>query len=263
MSRSEASKVLLVVPCYNEADRFIAKAFSKALSEQPQLSLLFVNDGSQDETGAVLKGFIKEHPERAALCDLTHNGGKAEAVRAGFLHAFSDTSLGFDFIGYWDADLATPLEEVPRFLEVYSQKPELWLVMGARVNLLGRSIRRQAKRHYLGRVFATMASIVLNLPVYDTQCGAKIFRKQAELATIFKAPFISGWIFDVELLARMGTLLKAKRQSSAERIYELPLLAWEDVKGSKIKGRDFFRAALSLLRIARLYPKANFSQKSL
>ncbi len=244
---------LLIVPCYNEALRLQLSEFHKALGEQPSLHFLFVNDGSQDQTEAILNRFVTTEPRRAALLSLPKNQGKAEAIRQGMLYALKLSREG-SYLGYWDADLATPLDELPRFLEVFKAKPSLWLVMGARVNLLGRSIKRQAKRHYLGRVFATLASFVLNLPVYDTQCGAKLFRTHAELGALFASPFVSGWIFDVELLARIGSFLSARGQASASYIYEIPLLRWEDIKGSKIKGRDFFKAGLSLFRIARLYP---------
>src|SRR5204862_482251 len=78
---------------------------------------------------------------------------------------------GAEVVGYVDADLSTPVAEVARLLDEMEQRG-VAVVMGARVALLGTAIQRRALRHYLGRLFATAASIILGLPVYDTQCGA-------------------------------------------------------------------------------------------
>src|SRR5439155_4840561 len=108
---------------------------------------------------------------------------------------------GADYVGYWDADLATPLQAIPEFLEVFAERPGLELVCGARVRLLGRDIRRTRRRHYLGRAFATVASWLLQLSVYDTQCGAKLFRASPRITAVFNQPFHTRWLFDVEILA--------------------------------------------------------------
>jgi glycosyltransferase involved in cell wall biosynthesis len=128
-------------------------AFREALVQQPALSFVFVNDGSTDGTQSLLDPFAAEHPARVAVSALEHNGGKAEAVRHGVLHA---AVAGARLVGYWDADLATPLTAVPEFVRVLAD-PDVQMVMGSRVALLGRRIRRKPSRHYLGRVFATAA----------------------------------------------------------------------------------------------------------
>ena len=134
------------------------------------------------------------------MLNLPANAGKAEAVRAGVLRALE---LEPDSAGYWDADLATPLDAIPHFLRVFEERPQIELVMGARVHLLGRHIERNPLRHYLGRVAATLIALTLKLRVYDTQCGAKLFRTTPVMREVFAAPFASSWAFDVEVLARL------------------------------------------------------------
>ena len=131
------------------------------------------------------------------------------------------------------------------------EHPAVSFVVGARVQLMGRVIDRKATRHYLGRVFATAASQTLGLPIYDTQCGAKLLRVDAVTSRLFDAPFVSGWIFDVELLARF----LATQPDAARRIYELPLETWTDIAGSKVKAADFLRSATELAVLWRKYPR--------
>jgi hypothetical protein len=154
------------------------------------------------------------------------------------------------FVGYWDADLATPLDAICRFADVLRARPQLDLVMGSRVALLGRQIQRNTMRHFAGRVFATAASAVLRLPVYDTQCGAKLFRATDALRAIISRPFGTRWIFDVEILARMTRQMRSdERSASQPRIYEYPLEEWRDVDGSTLAASDFLIAGIDLTAI--------------
>ena len=128
--------------------------------------------------------------------------------------------------------------------------------MGARVQLLGRSISRRASRHYIGRVFATFASIILRLPVYDTQCGAKLFRNSPLLQQIFAEPFKTRWVFDVEILARYLSMVDTNlQQILSERIIEYPLESWTDVSGTKVRIKDYVGSGLNLVRIWFRYHK--------
>ena len=126
--------------------------------------------------------------------------------------------------------------------------PDAWAAIGSRVKLLGRTIERSELRHYLGRVFATCASITLGLPVYDTQCGLKLFRNVPAIAAAVERPFLSRWIFDVELIARIG---REAGTGAAVRIREVPLEVWRERGSSRLSATDFLRAPLELLRIRR------------
>jgi len=227
--------VVVVVPCYNEADRLDLTAFRESIAREPQLTYLFVDDGSTDRTTDMLTAFAAEHPDRIQLLRLESNSGKAEAVRRG-IHYSADHSA--DLIGYWDADLATPLTAIPSFVNAFAE-PAVTLIMGSRVQLLGRNVHRKAVRHYLGRVFATVVSRLLDLRVYDTQCGAKMLRPTPQMRQVFARPFKLRWCFDVELLARLLGLQARGEFDVARQCLELPLHTWRDVGGSKLGPRQF------------------------
>ncbi len=242
---------LIVVPCYNEAERLPAAAFRTFARGQDAIGFVLVDDGSSDGTAACLEALRADAPEHFSVVELARNGGKAEAVRAGVERALQDDPV---YVGYWDADLATPLDELPRFVAALERRPELGAVFGARVRMLGHVIERRALRHGLGRLFATAVARQLRLPVYDTQCGAKLFRVSDETRALFAEPFRSGWAFDVELLARWRLIVG---DALRERVRELPLNRWRDVPGSKVRPLDFFRAWLELWRIRRAYSRSD------
>ncbi len=245
-----ANPVTLVVPCYDEARRLRPDAFVAALDLFPRLRLRFVDDGSKDETLRVLEGLRARRPERVVVQSLPKNGGKAEAVRQGVVAA---AAAGDAVVGYWDADLATPFDELPGFVAVLDASPEVDVVVGSRVKLLGRRVERRFHRHVYGRAFATAVSLMLGLPVYDTQCGAKLLRMTPAVRGAFEAPFQSRWIFDVELLMRLVGRWQREGLEAAARIVEVPLSTWTDVPGSKVTPRDALRAAGELARLGRTY----------
>ncbi len=239
-------KTAIIVPCYNEAARLRGRDFVESTRTIKELHFIFVDDGSTDETRAELIRTCRANPAQCHWIALEKNSGKAEAVRQGFLEAFRSD---FPNIGYWDADLATPLSAIRTFCEVVD-RPGVTLVMGSRVRLLGRKVERRAARHYLGRVFATTASLVLGLPVYDTQCGAKVFKRHKELEAVFGKPFSAKWIFDVEILARFVMLERFSGTASLRSsCVEYPLEEWTDIPGSKVRPIDFFVGMAELLKI--------------
>jgi dolichyl-phosphate beta-glucosyltransferase len=232
-------KVVVVVPCFNEEERLDLDAFVRFVDAEPDVDLLMVDDGSRDRTGELLADLHGRRPGRIATLAMPRNMGKAEAVRSGLLAALgrSPTPLA---VGFWDADLATPLEAIPEFVRVLRERSDIEMVFGSRVNLLGRHVRRDLRRHWIGRVFATLASHTLRLAIYDTQCGAKLLRVTPDLSLLLGRPFGSRWIFDVELLARLVRQRRGQGRPQPEQIiFELPLTRWIDRKGSKLKWHDF------------------------
>ena len=238
------SRTAIVIPCYNERKRLHLAAFESFLLGS-SVQFIFVDDGSTDGTADLIERFRSGKEDRVDILALKVKRGKAEAVRQGMELALDRM---FDFVGFWDSDLATPLDAIPQFMDIFSKFPQVDMVFGARVKLLGHHVERRAIRHYLGRMFATVASLVLQLPVYDTQCGAKIFRVGPQTRELTAQAFKSRWIFDVELIQRFIHAAGA-RDAAAARMYEYPLNSWEDVGGSKVKPMDFLIAFRDLLRI--------------
>src|SRR5574341_2007245 len=223
----------IVIPCFNESARLRPELLLEYVaSAHRDTSFLFVDDGSTDATASILSEMAARSDGGITVLTLPENGGKARAVQLGILWAFEKQPR---FVGYWDADLATPLAAIADFMEVFKARSEVEVVMGARVKLLGRDIRRTTVRHYSGRVLATAASLVLGLAVYDTQCGAKIFRATETAREVFAAPLKAQWVFDVEILSRyVATMGRSHAQA---RICEVPLTQWTAMPGSKLKIR--------------------------
>jgi glycosyltransferase involved in cell wall biosynthesis len=234
------STTFVVVPCFNE-ERRLATADFVTFARESGVHLLFVDDGSRDGTRAVLDAMVDVSPESIHALRLQRNHGKGAAVRAGLREAIR---RGAEVVAYLDADLSTPLGELDRLL-VAREESGAAAVLGSRVGLLGHDVRRSIRRHYLGRVFATAASVVLGMQIYDTQCGAKVFEVRPALEQALASPFRTRWVFDVELLARLRAL------DPKMRFLEVPLFEWTDVHGSKLTVWHMLLAARDLLFLAR------------
>jgi glycosyltransferase involved in cell wall biosynthesis len=221
----------VVVPCYNEARRLRPES-------------LFVDDGSSDETPELLAALVERRERQIELLYLKENGGKGEAVRRGLLLALE---RGSHYVGYWDADLAAPLSALPELIALLDGRPELEAVLGSRVPMLGREVRRSRLRRLPGRLFARLASLLLGVRAYDTQCGAKLLRATPALRSLLTHSFATRWCFDVELLAR---LIRAS-DSGASAIWEHPLPAWREVGGSSLGPREVGRVLGELFTIRR------------
>jgi glycosyltransferase involved in cell wall biosynthesis len=240
-------EAIIVIPCYNEERRLDVATFLEYGRRAGSEQLLFVNDGSQDRTSEVLRGLVQSRPDRFDVLDFAVNRGKAEVVRQGMLAAIERRPK---YVGFWDADLATSLDEIAPMLQVLRRRTDIHMVVGTRLKLLGHHIQRNRLRALCGRGFANLASWTLGLKIFDTQCGAKVFRVTPELTDILSEPYLTRWIFDVEMLARM-TLLRRDGFSKpvAECVFEYPLDAWRDVAGSNVKAADFSKAFGELVNI--------------
>lgn len=242
----ENKTIIGIIPCYNEEKRLKVTEFLENIPQHPCLKIIFVDDGSRDKTREVLANICSQIPHQAQLLSLSQNAGKANAVYQGIQKALSTTS---EYIGYLDADLAVSIDEFMRVATVAMQE-EKRFVFGARWRRLDSDINRKLHRHLLGRVYATLASNVLDLPVYDTQCSAKVIESQLA-KEIFNQPFQTNWSFDVELFFRIKKILGKKEMIRISR--EVPLDRWVDVEGSKVTWKAGLKAFVDLLKLKKHY----------
>jgi glycosyltransferase involved in cell wall biosynthesis len=242
--------VIVVLPCYNEEKRLEPLGVARLIAD-PRVDVILVDDGSSDGTRSLLERLEKAAPDRITALAMPRNSGKAEAVRTAMHVAFERIDRGRtkdDIVGYLDADFATPPEELSRMLDALIQR-NAKVAFGSRIARLGARVKRNPARHYLGRLFATTASIVLSMDIYDTQCGAKLFRDTPALRAAMAQPFRSRWVFDVELLGRLTTGTADVEPLSISDFLELPLESWEDVRDSKLGVLGALRGGMDLLRL--------------
>jgi dolichyl-phosphate beta-glucosyltransferase len=239
------SHAAIVVPFYNEERRFDGAALAE-LSRHPSVEVIAVDDGSRDRTPELLHELAAGAAGKVCVLALPKNGGKGEAVRRGMLHALE---RGKTTVGFTDADFATRPGELLELLDELEARADLDVLIGSRVLLVGRKVERKAMRHYLGRVFATLAANILRTPFYDTQCGAKLFRKTPALESALTAPFVSRWAFDVELLGRLLIGTRTTPGIPLERMREVPLEEWVDVGGSKVSSAAMVKTLADLALI--------------
>lgn len=236
----ELQEILLVVPCYNESKRWDSN-YWKELSEIVGLRLLFVNDGSTDDTENLIRNVTFDY------VNLVQNAGKAEAIRHGFNRGLIDNPFG---IGFLDADAAFTPAEVKRqmqcFLYKNSSSSYVTAVWSSRVQMAGRNISRRLSRHYLARVIITFLAVRLKFSIYDPQSGLKIYPSGPELAKCFEVPFKTRWFVDLEIYERYKLL-----NGAPMLVWEEPVDSWKDVAGSKINSFEYFRILKDILHLLK------------
>ncbi len=238
----------IVIPCYNEGKGISNSEYSNFLNNNPQAFICFVNDGSIDNTLEVLNALQAKHETQIHILSLEKNSGKAEAVRVGIIYC--NLHFQHQYIGYLDADLATTLEE---FIDLKNYlQHEIVFSFGSRIRKIGSTIERENSRFLIGRIIATFISNILDIKIYDTQCGSKLFTRSIS-EQLFEKKFISTWLFDVELFYRM--ILLFGREKAIQKMLEIPLKLWVEKGDSKVKLSYGIKLWFDLFKIRRKYKK--------
>jgi len=237
---------LLIIPAFNESQRlpeYLEALLPTIDSSSLSVSVQVVDDGSDPGERDFLIPVFDAHQERYPFF-LPPLMLEANVGKGGALYTAWRCQTGYDTLGFVDADGSIPATEVLRLLEYADRDPQIaWI--GSRIKMLGKSVTRSAKRHYLGRVFATLVGTFLDLPVYDSQCGLKFLPASAFhscRAHLEEKRFA----FDVELLLVL--------HQSGVVIVEVPI-DWHDVTGSKVHLlRDGLQMIRTVFRLRRQYP---------
>lgn len=237
-------KIGIIIPCYNEYDRLPILHFTTFLKAYPDAHIYFVDDASTDESLKMLQSSQQQFIHQITVISNPVNSGKAAAVRSGILYCCDQNTA--PVLAYLDADLAVSLEECYSYLFAldYGKK----FVFASRILKIGSVIERKFSRFLFGRIIATVISNILDIKVYDTQCGCKVFQKELGLL-LFKDPFISKWLFDVELFSRI--LCEFGKENALHLMDEIPVKQWIDKGGSKVKLSYFFRLWCDLFLIRK------------
>ncbi len=238
----------LVIPCYNEYDRLPETQFRSFLESPADVLLLFVNDGSTDGTSVKLQALSRDYPKKVMVLDNERNMGKAGSIRNGML--FLTENVQAKYMGYLDADLATSLEECLSLTQYLNDGRQF--VFASRILRIGAVVERKFSRFLAGRIIATLISKILGIPVYDTQCGCKVFYSTL-VPLLFTKPFISKWLFDVELFSRI--LCTYGTAQGTLMMLEVPVERWVDKGDSKVRVSYFFKLWHDLYLIWKTHKK--------
>jgi dolichyl-phosphate beta-glucosyltransferase len=234
MTQEERPYVSIIIPAYNESARIgtTLDRIKEYLSDKPySWEIVLVDDGSSDATVAVAQEHMRDSHLR--VLPNPRNLGKGASIRNGMLAARGEYML------FSDADLSTPIEELGNLLT--SCQEGYGVAIGSRALKESRlEVRQPWYREFMGRIFNVLVRILVLGGIKDTQCGFKLFTREAALS-IFPKQRLSGFAFDVEVL-----LLARK---AGYKIKEVPV-RWINSPSTKVSAfRDSIRMFVDLVKL--------------
>lgn len=219
--KKPAIQFSIVLPCYKEHDRL--PGYLQDLKKQLTglaVELIIVDDGSPAESFNLLKSKIAGLLNAFVKLErYENNQGK------GFAIAYGIGLAKGRIVGFVDSDGAIPAHEVRNALDYYIKNDQYDMLVFSRIKMLGKSVERSFMRHLSGRIFVTIISLLFGIPVYDSQCGFKLFKK--EIYELLKCKITdTRWVWDTQLLILFYI--------NNRQIKEIPI-DWKDIAGSKVK----------------------------
>ncbi len=227
--------VSLIVPAYNEAlhmESTLGRILEHMRLTRGLIEVVVVDDGSTDATAGIVKSKIPTYDAAQMPLRLLHletNQGKGAAIRHGVLSAKGD------IVAFIDADLSSPIEALPELVGPIQRDACDVAIASRAVDRSLIQVRQSRFREVAGILFNALVRLITGLPIKDTQCGFKAFRRE-EILPIFGAQRIGAFAFDVEVL------YLARRKGL--RILEIPM-AWSHVEDSRVR---MFRDSLWMFR---------------
>ena len=211
-AKSGKGKLSLIVPAYNEEGRIESVLLSYCRSF-PSQEIVVVCNGCKDKTPNIVRGLRSKYPQ-IKLLNLKEKRGKGGAIIEGF------KAGGGDKIGFIDADESVEPEDIKRMSSALSNVDG---VIASRKLKDSRILAKQPlKRRIASKIFNALVRAIFGLGFKDTQCGAKIFKKEA-LNSVLDELTTKGFEFDVELLWRL--------KNKGYKIIEFPI-TWKHSEGT-------------------------------
>lgn len=248
--------ISLIIPIYNEGER-IQKLISSlkggfSYNGLKLTQVIFSNDGSTDNTLAILKKEKKELERvlnaKVQIVTYLKNKGRGYAIRYAGLIAKGD------YVLYADADFSIPLSNIKRFMPFIKQDYDL-LYGSKKIPGARELIKRSLIRKIVGYGHSLLASLVLGVFSWDYQGGFKLFSKRF-VREVFPLLAVNRWGFDMEVIFLAKKL--------GYKTCELPITWGHIESGSKVSLiRDIGRSIYEMLRIKKIWMKGIYKENLL
>jgi len=232
---SATPRYSIVVPAYNEHRRIgetLGRLVAHLRQQAWKAEIVVVDDGSRDDTAAIVTGFAEQNPE-VRLVSNPGNQGKGFAVRNGMLNCRGEILL------FSDADLSSPIEEAVKLFAAIEAGADV--AIGSRwLDPSLQTQRQPLKRRILSRAYNIFLHVLLRFPYRDTQCGFKAFSRRSA-NVIFPMQRIRRWGFDSELLFLAHKL--------GFKVAEVPVIWGHDERSTIHPYRDGMRMGVDALKV--------------